>query len=170
MAIGYIHMGTMAGKLNGVMPATTPERLAHRVGVDLGRDVLGEVALEEMGDAAGELDDLETALHLAAGVGEDLAVLGREQLGDVLAILLDELPEGEQDAGARRDRCVPPPGKAALADATAGVDVGGRGKRDPPATRPVAGLYTSPQRSGTLSSGLSLIQWRISFIVAISCV
>jgi len=24
MATGYIHMGTMAGKLNGVMPATTP--------------------------------------------------------------------------------------------------------------------------------------------------
>ena len=24
MALGYIHMGTMAGKLNGVMPATTP--------------------------------------------------------------------------------------------------------------------------------------------------
>jgi hypothetical protein len=23
-AIGYIHSGTMAGKLNGVMPATTP--------------------------------------------------------------------------------------------------------------------------------------------------
>ena len=24
IAIGYIHIGTMAGKLNGVMPATTP--------------------------------------------------------------------------------------------------------------------------------------------------
>ena len=24
MAIGYIHIGTIAGKLNGVMPATTP--------------------------------------------------------------------------------------------------------------------------------------------------
>jgi hypothetical protein len=24
MATGYIHIGTMAGKLNGVMPATTP--------------------------------------------------------------------------------------------------------------------------------------------------
>ncbi len=24
MAMGYIHMGTIAGKLNGVMPATTP--------------------------------------------------------------------------------------------------------------------------------------------------
>ena len=24
IAAGYIHMGTMAGKLNGVMPATTP--------------------------------------------------------------------------------------------------------------------------------------------------
>jgi allophanate hydrolase subunit 1 len=24
IAIGYIHIGTIAGKLNGVMPATTP--------------------------------------------------------------------------------------------------------------------------------------------------
>jgi allophanate hydrolase subunit 1 len=24
MAMGYIHIGTIAGKLNGVMPATTP--------------------------------------------------------------------------------------------------------------------------------------------------
>ena len=24
IAMGYIHIGTMAGKLNGVMPATTP--------------------------------------------------------------------------------------------------------------------------------------------------
>ena len=24
MATGYIHIGTIAGKLNGVMPATTP--------------------------------------------------------------------------------------------------------------------------------------------------
>jgi hypothetical protein len=38
------------------------ERLADRVDVDAGRDLLGELALEQVRDAAGELDDLEAAL------------------------------------------------------------------------------------------------------------
>src|SRR3978361_1058903 len=29
IAIGYIHIGTIAGKLNGVMPATTPSGWRH---------------------------------------------------------------------------------------------------------------------------------------------
>src|SRR2546430_3330580 len=32
MAIGNIHIGTIAGKLNGVMPATTPRSEERRVG------------------------------------------------------------------------------------------------------------------------------------------
>ena len=66
MATGYIHIGTITGKLNGVMPATTPERLAEGERVDVGGDLVGVVALEQVRDAAGELDDLEAALHLAA--------------------------------------------------------------------------------------------------------
>ena len=48
MAIGNIHIGTIAGKLNGVIPATTPG-LANAVGVDAGRDLLGELALHRWG-------------------------------------------------------------------------------------------------------------------------
>ena len=40
IALANIHIGTIAGKLNGVMPATTPERLADRVDVDAGRGLL----------------------------------------------------------------------------------------------------------------------------------
>ena len=47
IAIGNIHSGTIAGKLNGVMPAHTPERLAQRAAVDAGADVLAELALEQ---------------------------------------------------------------------------------------------------------------------------
>ena len=83
IATGNIHIGTIAGKLNGVMPATTPERLAEGVGVDVGRDLVGVVTLEQARDAAGELDDLEPALHLAQRVGEHLAVLVGDQLGDL---------------------------------------------------------------------------------------
>ena len=77
-ATGNIHIGTMAGKLNGVMPATTPERLAQRVAVDPRADVLGHLALEELRRADRELDHLDAARDLALGVGEDLAVLGRD--------------------------------------------------------------------------------------------
>ncbi len=47
-----------------------------RVDVDLGRGVLGEPALEQMRDAAGEFDDFLAAADLAERVGDHLAVLG----------------------------------------------------------------------------------------------
>ena len=70
IAIGNIHIGTMAGKLNGVMPATTPTGCRIEYDVDAGRHVLREAALEQVRDAAGELDDLEAAGDLAGGVAE----------------------------------------------------------------------------------------------------
>ena len=57
------------------------ERLADRRGVDPGRDVLAELPLQQVGDAAGELDDLDAAGHLAPGVLQHLAVLGGDQAG-----------------------------------------------------------------------------------------
>ncbi len=57
-----------AGKLNGVMPATTPSGCRSGPGVDAGRPCLGEFALQQMRDAAGELHHLEPALDLAFGV------------------------------------------------------------------------------------------------------
>ncbi len=63
------------------------ERLADRVDVDAGRDALGEAALEQVRDAAGELDDLEAAGDLAERVGEDLAVLGGDDRGEVVLAL-----------------------------------------------------------------------------------
>ena len=77
IASGKNHIGTMAGKLNGEMIADRTERLADRVDVDAGRRVLGEAALEQLRDAAGELDHLLAAGHLAERVGVHLAVLGR---------------------------------------------------------------------------------------------
>ena len=44
-ATGMIHSGTISGKLNGVMPATTPRGWRDRRGVDAGTDGFGELAL-----------------------------------------------------------------------------------------------------------------------------
>ena len=65
------------------------ERLADLVDVDAARDLLGEAALEQARDAARELEVLEAAGDLAEGIGRDLAVLGGEQRGDLLAVRLD---------------------------------------------------------------------------------
>ena len=48
IALANIHIGTMAGKLNGVIPADDAERLADLVDVDAARDLLGVAALHEV--------------------------------------------------------------------------------------------------------------------------
>ena len=78
-AIGNIHIGTIAGKLNGVMPAHTPSGWRTDQLSMPRADLLGELALQQMRDAAGELDDLEAAGDLALRVGQDLAVLLRDR-------------------------------------------------------------------------------------------
>jgi hypothetical protein len=74
MATGNIHIGTITGKLNGDA-GDHAQRLAHGPVVDVGRDLLGEVTLEQLRNAAGEFDHFDTARHFALGVGEDFAVL-----------------------------------------------------------------------------------------------
>src|SRR5581483_9092808 len=54
-------------------------------------------------DPACVLDHLEAARDLAERVREDLAVLGGEDAGDVLAVLVDELPDAEEELGAARE-------------------------------------------------------------------
>ncbi len=83
IATGCIHIGTIDGKLNGVMPATTPSGSRNENDVDAGRDLVGVLALEQLRDPAGELDDLQPALHLAERVGDDLAVLVGDHLGEL---------------------------------------------------------------------------------------
>ena len=50
--------------------------------------------------AAGELGDLEASSDLAEGIGEDLAVLGGDDRGDLLLVGVEELAELEEDLGA----------------------------------------------------------------------
>jgi hypothetical protein len=76
------------------------ERLAHRIDVDSRSGALGIFALEHMRDPAAEFDDLEAALDVALGVGDDLAVFGREEFGEFLHVGLHELLEPEHDTGA----------------------------------------------------------------------
>jgi hypothetical protein len=65
-----------------------------------GPGALGVFALQHVRDAAGELDDLKAALDVALGVGDHLAVLGREHLGQLVHVGFDEALEVEHDPGA----------------------------------------------------------------------
>ena len=62
------------------------DRLADRVGVDPGADVLAVLALHQVRDARRELDHLEPARDLALGVDQRLAVLLRDDPAQVLLV------------------------------------------------------------------------------------
>ena len=120
------------------------ERLADHELVDAAGDVLEVVALHQDRDAAGDLDVLDAAPQLAAGLGEGLAVLGGDDAGDLVEVLFEELLEAEEvlDALGRRHRRASrgrPPRRPAPPLR--------RRRRRRPATRastsPVAGLTTS---------------------------
>ena len=69
--------------------------LAHGPDIDPGTGALGIFALQGVGDAAGELDHLQAPLDVALGVGDHLAVLGRQQGGQLLHPRLDQALIGE---------------------------------------------------------------------------
>ena len=141
-ATGNIHIGTMAGKLNGVMPGHDPERLAQRVAVDPRADVLRHLALEELGRADRELHHLDPTRDLALGVGENLAVLGGDGGCERVHILLEQAQEAVEDAGAPQRGRGGPLRKGALGGGDYLVHFGPAGERDAPLCSPVAGLKT----------------------------
>jgi hypothetical protein len=90
------HIGIMAGKLNGVMPATTPSGWRMRIHVDAGARAVGVLALQQVRRADAELRHFEPALHVALGVGDGLAVLARQRLGQLVHVAVQQLDELHQ--------------------------------------------------------------------------
>ena len=76
------------------------DRLAHRIDVDARARALGIFALEHVRDAAAEFDDFEPALDVALGVGDDLAMLARQQVRELVDIGFDQRLEVEHHARA----------------------------------------------------------------------
>ena len=104
-----------------------PEGLADRVDVDLGRDALGEAALLQVRDAAGELHDLQAAADLAERISQHLAVLRGDDRRELLLAGVQDLAEAEQHLRAAGQRGLPPllPGGPGRGDGVVDV-VGGR--------------------------------------------
>ena len=129
-ATGAIHSGTMTGKLNGVMPATTPSGIRIEC-ESTPPDTCGVMlALEQLAEAAGELDHLEPARDLAARVVEHLAVLARDQGGELVLVGGDQLAEGEHHLRPARERRRAPAARRLGGRRDRAVDVVGGGERD----------------------------------------
>ena len=84
------------------------QRLAEREQVHPSGDLVGVLALEQRRDAARELDDLQSALHLALRVREHLAVLVGDDLREVADAGVDQLAEREQHLHPLRQRRLAP--------------------------------------------------------------
>jgi hypothetical protein len=104
------------------------ERLAQRPVVDAGRDLVGEIALEQLRDAARELDDVDAARHFALRIGEHLAVLGGDHVRQLILVQVQQFQELEHHAGAADRRRVGPLGERGLRGGHRGIDVGRGGK------------------------------------------
>ena len=65
-----------------------------------GPALVGVLALHQVRDAAGELDHLDAALDVALGVGDGLAVLAGEAVGQLVVVARHQLEELHQHAGA----------------------------------------------------------------------
>ena len=72
--------------------------------VDAARDAVGELALHEMRDAAGELDHVDAASDLAAGVVEDLPMFARDACGELVLVREQQFAVAEEDVRAHGPR------------------------------------------------------------------
>jgi CBS domain-containing protein len=100
------------------------QRLAHRPVVDAGGHLVGVVTLEQLRDAAGELDDVDAAHHLALCVREHLAVLGGDHRRELVAMLVEQAEELVEHAGAADRRRVGPAVEGLLRGGDGRLDIG----------------------------------------------
>ena len=141
--VGQEPEGDHAREIEGGDDGAHAHRLAQHHLVDARGDVLGDMALQQVWDAAGDFDVLNGALQLAARFIQGLAAFQGDQARQVLAPLFQHAFHGEQvlDAlmgGVRRQA-----GKAwaaaCTARSTSALDESGT----LPNTSWVAGLTTS---------------------------
>ena len=129
MALASIQSGTITGKLNGCDAGYDTEWFEDGVHVHAGRD-LGRVrTLEQVGDPAGEFDVLEAAGHLAGGVAEHLAVLGRDGGRQVGAAAATRSRRRKSTAARALSDPAPHSAAASVGRLDRRIDLAGRGQR-----------------------------------------
>ncbi len=101
-----------------------------------------------MRDTAGEFDDLLAAADLAEGVGDHLAVLAGDDLGQLTLALVEQLAELEQDRVRLASEVSRQAGNAAAAASITARASSTLARATSPVTSPVAGLVTGAVAAG----------------------
>ena len=166
-ALANIQIGTIAGKLNGVMPATTPSGWR----IEYTSTPVAACSLNppfsRCGDAARELDVLDAPRDLAQRVGGTLPCSAVTRAAISARLRVEQLPEAEQDLGPARQR---------RGAATSGTRRSRPRRLRRPLPRreadlggcsPVAGSYTGPCAPSGTGTRLPPIQWSMSSCVLI---
>jgi hypothetical protein len=91
--------------------------------------LLGVVALKQLRNAAGELHDLDAARHLALRVGEHLAVLGGDQVRELVAVPVEQFQELEHHARPTQRRRPRPGREGGSRSPDRPIHLGCRGQR-----------------------------------------
>ncbi len=131
------------------------EGLADRGHVHTGGDLGGQLALELLRDAAGQLDDLQAAGDLAQRVAVHLAVLGGDQRGQLLAVRVDQLAVGEQYGRTLGQRAGAPGAERLLGGGDGRVHLVHGGEGDLLLLGAGRGVVDRAERAGHALGGLS---------------
>ena len=124
IAIGNIHIGTMAGKLNGVTPATTPSG-SRRASHVTPRETSRAAPSSRFGRLRRVVDDLEAALDSRERLGRCLAALERDRVREVRRVLGHEVVEASEGPDPLLDGGRGPGGERAARRLDGRRDVGG---------------------------------------------
>ena len=108
-----------------------------------------------MRDPAGELDHLEPAGDLAHRVGEHLAVLGREDAGDLLTTFVQELADVEHQLRALGERGGAPRWEGGLGGRNGGADLLHRREVDLAGLLAERGVVDRARPAGRARDGLA---------------
>ncbi len=111
-------------------PGTDPHGLADRPAVHVGADVLAELALEEVRNAARELDDLDATRDRPFRIGERLAVLFGDHPRELFLVRFHEFAKTHENPRAAQRRCCPPRGQGRTRCAHRRIDVLAIAERD----------------------------------------
>ena len=144
IATGYIHIGTIAGKLNGVMPAQTPSGWRSECVSIAGPTLRENSPFRRCGMPQANSTTSMPRCDLAERVGVGLAVLGaRSRSAMSVGVLVEQLLEAEHERGrASAAACRPRPAAPAFAAATAASSSAAVESGRTADCSPVAGLKT----------------------------
>src|SRR5580692_159316 len=82
--------------------------------VDSGTDVLRHLALEKLRGRSGKFHHFHATLDFTLGIGEDFAMLGSDHGSELVDMLVENLQELVEDAGAAQRRGAGPTGSSRL--------------------------------------------------------